>query len=60
MIQSKFGFENFKAGKFKIEDEPRFGRFIKVDCEQSNKSLIKIEMFQHKLLRYSLTFAIIF
>ncbi|GBN02389.1 Histone-lysine N-methyltransferase SETMAR [Araneus ventricosus] len=34
MIQSEFGFRKFKAENFNIEDEPRSGRPIEVDCEQ--------------------------
>ncbi|GBN21362.1 Histone-lysine N-methyltransferase SETMAR [Araneus ventricosus] len=33
----KVWFRKFKAGNFDIEDEPRFGRPIEVDCEQLKK-----------------------
>ncbi|GBO00614.1 hypothetical protein AVEN_139202-1 [Araneus ventricosus] len=33
----KVWFRTFKAGNFDIEDEPRSGRHIEVDCEQLKK-----------------------
>ncbi|GFX48438.1 histone-lysine N-methyltransferase SETMAR [Trichonephila clavipes] len=46
----KVWFRKFKAGNFDIEDEPRSGRPIKVDCDQLKQIIDQDRNFYHELL----------